>query len=281
MRTATPPLDRETPSKDAGSLLRLAKGVELWVHDSGAGKPALLLHGVGCCADDWIGPADYFRGRFRVIRLDARGHGRSSAPPGAWRLADFIGDLVGILDRLQIEKAHVAGFSMGGLLAQGLAIAHPDRVEKLAIIAATTGRSAEEQTQVEERLAFIRSNSPGSYFDTHAAKRWFTQEFARTRPDVIAYARRVVSANHHESYVKAYEVLVESDLGPELRRIRHETLVLTGERDIGAGPKVARFIAGQIEGSHLIVLPRLRHHILLEAPELVGGIVREFFSDAD
>ena len=281
MRTETRRPGLETPSQEAGSLLRLAKGVELWVHDSGVGKPALLLHGVGCCADDWVGPAGYFRDRFRVIRPDARGHGRSSAPPGEWRLADFIGDLVGILDRLHIEKAHIAGFSMGGLQAQGLAIAHPDRVGKLAIIAATTGRSGAEQAQVEERLAYIRSNSPGSYFETHAAKRWFTQEFVRTRSDVIDYARRVVSANRHESYVKAYEVLVQSDLGPDLCRIRHETLVLTGERDIGAGPKVARFIAGQIEGSHLIVLPRLRHHILLEAPELVGGIVREFFSDAD
>jgi pimeloyl-ACP methyl ester carboxylesterase len=174
------------------------------VHDSGGGQPVLLLHGVGCGADDWIGPAKHFRGQFHVIRVDMRGHGRSSSPAGDWRLADFIDDLVAILDRLGVERTHVAGFSMGGLLAQGLALEHPDRVEKLAILAATSGR-----------------------------------------------------------------------------KNRHQTLVLTGERDLGAGPPVARFIAEQISGAHLIILPRLRHHILLEAPEVVGGILREFFSDAD
>jgi pimeloyl-ACP methyl ester carboxylesterase len=222
-----------------------------------------------------------FRGKFRVIRPDARGHGRSSAPPGPWSLADFISDLVAIMDRLEVERAHVAGFSMGGLLAQGLALSHPDRVGKLAIIAATTGRSPEEQAQVEERLAYIRANHPASYFDRHAAKRWFTQEFSRDFPEVIDYARRVVAANDHDGYANAYQVLVTNDLGGELSRIRHKALVLTGENDIGAGPKVASFIADQIAGSHLIVLPRLRHQLLLEAPELVGGILREFFSDAD
>ena len=266
---------------EGGERLRLAAGVELCVHDAGEGQPLLLLHGVGCCADDWLGPARHFHGRFRVIRPDARGHGGSSSPPGGWRLADFIGDLTGILDRLRIDKCHVAGFSMGGLLAEGLALAHPERVDRLAIIAATSGRSREEQARLEERLAFIRSHPPASYFDSYAAERWFTRDFRNARPDIIDDTRRMISANDHEGYVKAYEVLVESDLGAELGRIRHKTLVLTGERDIGAGPKVARLIAERIKGSQLIVLPRLRHHILLEAPELVGGILREFFSDSD
>jgi pimeloyl-ACP methyl ester carboxylesterase len=273
--------DATASSGETGALLRIAPGLALHVHDSGRGHPVLLLHGVGCSADDWIGAARQFRGKFRVIRPDARGHGRSSAPPGPWTLADIVSDLVAIMDRLGVEKAHVAGFSMGGLLAQGLAIAHPDRVGKLAIIAATTGRTSEEQAQVEERLAYIRANHPASYFDRHAAMRWFTKEFSRDFPEVIDYCRRVVAANDHDGYVNAYQVLVGNDLGPELPRIRHKTLVLTGENDIGAGPKAARFIAERIAGSHLIVLPRLRHQLLLEAPELVGGILREFFSDAD
>lgn len=269
------------PPANGGSILRLGPGRELFVHDTGRGHPVLLLHGVGCGADDWIGPAEYFRGRFRVVRVDMRGHGRSSSPAGDWRLADFVDDLVDILDRLGIERAHVAGFSMGGLLAQGLALDHPGRVEKLAIIAATSGRSAEQQAQVEERLAFIRANPPGVYFDTYAAKRWFTAEFSRSRPEIIEISRRTVTAADRAGYAKAYEVLVRNDLGPRLREIGHETLVLTGENDLGAGPKTARFIAEQIRGAQLIILPRLRHHLLLEAPELAGGILREFFTDGD
>ncbi|MFO1058144.1 MAG: alpha/beta fold hydrolase [Dongiaceae bacterium] len=266
--------------RDPSAMLRVADGVELYVHRSGEGPPLLLLHGVGCCGDDWIGATAHLRGRFRVIRPDTRGHGRSGAPAGPWRLADFLGDLVGILDRLGVARAHVAGFSMGGLLAQGLAIHHPERVERLAILAATTGRSPEEQAQIAGRLDFIRAHHPGEYFDTHAAGRWFTPEFRRESPAVVDYIRRVVAANDHQAYVKAYEVLVANDLGPELHRIAAPTLVLTGDDDIGAGPKAARFIAGEIPGARLILLPRLRHQLLLEAPELVGGILREFFTAA-
>jgi pimeloyl-ACP methyl ester carboxylesterase len=114
---------------------------------------------------------------------------------------------VQLLDRLGIERAHVAGFSMGDLLAQGLALRHPDRIEKLAIIAATSGRTGEEQAQVEERLSFIRANPPGVYFDKYASKRWFTRDFSRRNPEIIDCARRVVSANDREGYTKACEVL--------------------------------------------------------------------------
>jgi len=270
-----------THAENIGSVLHLGNDIKLYMRDTGSGHPVLLLHGVGCCSDDWTGPITHFRDRFRAIRPDARGHGRSSSPAGHWQLADFIGDLVQILDRLGIEKTHVAGFSMGGLLAQGLALRHADRVEKLAIIAATSGRTREEQAQVEERLSFIRSNPPSTYFDQYASKRWFTADFRRTHPEIIERTRRAISANDREGYTKAYEVLVRNDLGAELHRIGHKTLVLTGENDLGAGPKAARFIAGEIVGSHLVILPRLRHHMLLEAPELVGGILREFFSVED
>ena len=268
----------ETPS---GSVVRLGPDRALFVHDTGRGHAVLLLHGVGCGSDDWIGPAEYFRGQFRVIRVDMRGHARSSSPAGDWTLADFTGDLVGILDRLDVARTHVAGFSMGGLLAQALALAHPDRVEKLAILAATSGRSPQQQAQVEERLAFLRANPPDVYFDTYAAKRWFTASFRESHPEVIEASRRTVAAADTSGYAKAYEVLVRNDLGPRLKAIRRKTLVLTAERDIGAGPATARFIADQIAGAQLIILPRLRHHILREAPELVGGILREFFSDED
>ncbi|HKF70197.1 MAG TPA: alpha/beta fold hydrolase [Stellaceae bacterium] len=268
-------------AEEGGTRVRLGSGHELFVHDRGGGHAVLLLHGVGCGADDWIGPSQHFRGQFRVIRTDMRGHGRSGSPGGAWRLADLIGDLVAILDRLGVARAHVAGFSMGGLLAQGLALEHPGRVEKLAIIAASSGRSPEQQAQVEERLAFIRANPPGVYFDTYAAKRWFTAAFRESHPEIVAASRRTVAAADPAGYAKAYEVLVRNDLGPRLHAITHKTLVLTAENDLGAGPKTARDIAAQIRGSHLIILPRLRHHILLEAPELVGGILREFFSDGD
>lgn len=264
--------------QEPGAILQLGNGTALYTHDSGTGAPLLLLHGVGLCADDWIGPATYLRDRFRVIRVDTRGHGRSSAPTGKWTLGDFTGDLAALLDRLELDKVHLAGFSMGGLIAQGFALRYPERVEKLAILAATTGRNQDEQGSIEERLTFLRANHPGSYFRQRACPRWFTEQFQAAAPDVVEYCERVVAANDHEAYIKAYEVLVTNDLADELPKIRQETLVLTAENDIGAGPQAAELIASRIPKSRLIIVPRLRHHILLEAPDIVGGILREFFT---
>ena len=264
--------------QEPGAVLQLGNGTALYTHDSGTGAPLLLLHGVGLCADDWIGPASYLRDRFRVIRVDTRGHGRSSAPTGKWTLADFTGDLAALLDRLGLEKVNLAGFSMGGLIAQAFALRYPERVEKLAILAATTGRNPDEQGSIEERLTFLRANHPGSYFRQRACPRWFTEHFQAAAPDVVEYCERVVAANDHEAYIKAYEVLVTNDLADELPKIRQETLVLTAENDIGAGPQAAGLIASRIPTSRLIIVPRLRHHILLEAPDIVGGILREFFT---
>ena len=271
--------DLDAHAENPGSILHLGNDLKLYVRVFGSGHPVLLLHGVGCHSNDWDGAVAHFRNKFRMIQPDARGHGRSSNPAGSWQLTDLISDLVQILDRLGIERTHVAGFSMGGLLAQGLALGHPERVAKLALIATTSGRTREEQAQVEERFSFIRANPPGAYFDKYASKRWFTPDFSRSYPEIVDRARRAILANDREGYIKAYEILVRNDLGPELHRIEQKTLILTGENDLGAGPKAARFIAGEIAGSQLIILPRLRHQILLEAPELVGGILREFFSD--
>ena len=264
--------------KKPGALVDLGNGVNIYAHDSGAGTPVLLLHGVGLCADDWIGPASYFRDRFRVIRVDTRGHGRSSAPEGRWHLRDFTHDLAALLDRLGVDVAHVAGFSMGGLLAQAFTLHYPERVGKLAILAATTGRNPDEQYRLEQRLDFLRTNHSSSYFREHACPRWFTDEFRLSDPEVVDYCEQVVASNNHEAYVKAYEVLVGNDLAAELPKINHQTLVLTGENDIGAGPRAAELIAGRIPKSRLVIVPRLRHHILLEAPDIVGGILREFFT---
>lgn len=260
-----------------GRLVDSPSGGRLFVAETGDGPPLLLLHGVGLWSDDWLGAAEHLRHAFRVIRMDSRGQGRSSAPGGPWRLDDFTDDVASVLDALRIDNAHLAGFSMGGLISQAFAIRFPHRVNRLALLAATTGRSAEEQRQIEGRLAFIRAEHPGTYFLTHAAPRWFTEAFRERSAEIVEGCRTVVAANDHAAYVKAYEVLVANDLADRLHQIRAKTLVLTAENDIGAGPNVARLIAARIRQSELLILPDYRHHILLEAPEAVGRALRKFF----
>ncbi len=264
------------PDKQPSSDLQ-RDGHTIFYDLSGTGTPVTLIHGVGTWSDDWLGVIERFGGRFRTLRYDLRSHGRSGSPPGDYTAADFVGDLVCLLDHVGIEKTHLAGFSLGGLIVQAFALAHPDRVDRLALMSTVAGRTAEERERVMGRLDFIRNEPPVSYFDA-SASRWFTDSFRAEHPDLLAEKKKVIGRMDTDRYAACYRVLAESDFADELHRIPNRTLVMTGEFDQGSNPRMARLMHERLPDSELIILPRLRHSILLEAPDIVGGILREFFS---
>jgi len=252
-------------------------GYEIFYRIDGSGPPLTLIHGVGTWSDDWLGAIDRFDGRFRTLRYDLRGHGRSGHPPGDYTAADFADDLVFLLDHVGLEKTHLAGFSLGGLIAQAFALTYPERVDRLAIVSSVAGRTPEERERVLGRLDYIRNEPPASYFDA-SATRWFTDEFRAGHPEVLAAKKEVIARMDTDRYAACYRVLAESDFADQLHEIKNRTLVMTGEFDQGSNPRMARLMHERIPNSELIILPRLRHSILIEAPDIVGGILREFFT---
>src|ERR1041385_7835775 len=110
---------------------------------SGRGPHVTLVHGVGANLKSWDEVAARLESRFAAVRLDLRGHGKSSAIVGPCSLDDLASDVVHVWDDLNIRKSHLAGFSLGGLIAQSLALTHPERIDRLAILSAVAGRTAE------------------------------------------------------------------------------------------------------------------------------------------
>ena len=267
-----------TSDKGPGETL-LREGHPIFFEVSGAGPPVTLIHGVGTWSDDWLDVIERFGGRFRTIRYDLRSHGRSGRPPGDYRADDFVDDLAFLLDHVGIEKTHLAGSSLGGLIAQAFALAHPDRIDRLALISTVAGRTAEERARVLARLDYIRNEPPVSYFEA-SSSRWFTDSFRAEYPELLAAKKQLIARMDTDRYAACYRVLAESDFADDLHRIENRTLVMTGEFDQGSNPRMARLMHDRLPSSDLIILPRLRHSILLEAPDIVGGILREFFSEA-
>src|SRR5689334_6518850 len=117
---------RDRQSKVRGrprAMIRLqCNGVELRVEVIGAGPPLLLIMGLGASLETWVAQREAFAARFRVILFDNRGAGESESPPPPWSVPDMAADAVGVLDALGIERAHVLGVSMGGMIAQEMAI---------------------------------------------------------------------------------------------------------------------------------------------------------------
>jgi 3-oxoadipate enol-lactonase len=235
----------------------------------------MLIHGVGADGTSWDQIAASLAPQFRILRLDLRGHGQSGHIEGALTLDDFVQDVVDVLDACAVPTAHIVGFSLGGMIAQGIALQHADRVKRLVLLSAVAGRTAEERDRVQTRLAILRDQGIAAI--TGAAQdRWFTADFIARNPHLVQQRMQQLQDNHAPSYAAAYTVFSTSDLGDRLHAIRVPTLIATGEHDVGSNTRMAHFMHSEIPGSQIEILPGLRHSILVEAPDLVTRLISEF-----
>lgn len=257
--------------------MKASKGkIEINYATEGSGPPVTLVHGVGANLESWDAIAAILSRQHRVIRLDLRGHGKSSRIETC-RLDDFLDDVSLVLDTLGIARTHLVGFSLGGMIAQAYVLAYRERVDRLALISAVAGRTEQERVNLQARARKVREEGIASVAAA-AEDRWFTEAFRRKNPEVVARRLEELKANDHRSYSAAYTVFAEGDLGPRLHEIRHPTLVVTGEHDVGSNTRMARFMHDAIPGSTLHILPNLKHSVLLEAPTEIAGLLLDFLA---
>lgn len=241
------------------------------------GDPVLLIHGVGSDLESWDGVLSHLSPDRRYIRFDLRGHGASRRTPGPYSLNGLAEDAVALLDHLEVSSASVIGFSLGGLIAQAIALNHPDRVRSLTLVSSVGGRTPEEQARVNERAETLARDGALTHL-ANAVDRWFTPEFVAAHPEVLEARRQKSLKNDPDCYVAAYRVLAGNDLGDELHRVTAPALVMTGENDIGSSPRMSEFMAAQIPDARLHILPRLKHSVLLEAPDQVAALIEPFLA---
>ena len=241
----------------------------------GSGPAVLLLHGVGGDATNWDAIAARLRARFEVLRMDLRGHGKSDLITGPIRVEDLARDAIEVLDAAGIKTCRVVGFSLGGAVALSVALDFPQRVEKLALIGTVCGRTPEDRARSADRIEFLRQNGVGAIAEANR-QRWFTDEFQQAHPDVVQARVDQVRRSDPASYLHAFTVFGTTDFAGRLGEIRVPTLIVTGEHDLAATPRMARLMHERIAGSQVHVLPRLRHSLLIEAPDRVASLLEGF-----
>ncbi|WP_084104169.1 alpha/beta fold hydrolase [Pandoraea sputorum] len=244
----------------------------------GRGSRALVcIHGVGSYQEAWDDVAAALADDFRILTFDLRGHGRSSRVKGRYEIDDFVTDVLALADHVGFTTFDLAGFSLGGLIAQRLALLHPSRLRRLVLLATVSGRTREERERVLARLAALQSGERGAHYDA-SLSRWLTEDFQAKHPARIAYLRERNAQNDPDCYASAYRVLAETDFGGFIDQIRMPTLIVTGEDDQGSNPRMARFMHECIVGSQLAILPGMRHSILVEASGQVADLMRNFLA---
>jgi len=255
-------------------------GIEIRFRVDGDGAPVTLVHGVGSNLESWDRVAERLTPEFKVIRMDLRGLGRSGRVAGKLSLDDYVADVGAVLDAAGIRRTDLVGSSLGGMVAQGFAVTHPKRVHRLALISTVAGRTPEERRTLAERARKIRDQGIASVAAA-AEERWFTDGFRRAHPGKVTARLKQLLANDHQSYAEAYRVFAESDVGDQVHGIAHRTLVVTGDNDIGSSPRMARFMHRRIADSKLVILPELKHSLLVEAPDKIADLLLDFLNAAE
>ncbi len=245
----------------------------------GEGPPLVLVHGVGGGAENWDGVVAALPKRFRVIRLDLRGHGGSGRIAGPVTVQDLARDVTDVMDAAGARSAAIAGFSLGGLIAQALALASPERVTKLALVATVAGRTPEEQARSAARIDVVREK--GLAFIAEGNRTfWFSDAFREAHPDAVDARVRQFMACDPVSYLHAFAVFAKGDFVDRLGEIRAPTLVIAGEFDPAATARMARLMHERIAGSRLEILAGMRHAVLIECPARVAGLLADFLAPA-
>ena len=252
--------------------------VDLHHVESGpADAPPLLLGGsLGTTAAMWEPQIAALSSVFRVIRFDHRGHGRSPVPAGPFAMADLARDVVALLDRLGIGRAHYAGLSLGGMVGQWLAVHHPERLDRLALLA--TSPHAGPPGAWRERADLVRGQGTGAVADT-VVGRWFTPSFAEEHPGDVALLRDQIAATDPEGYAGCCEAIAGYDVRGDLPGVTAPTLIVAGAQDPSTPPdRHTDLIARLIPEAEYTVLPATAHLVSWQRPDEVNTLLIRHFS---
>ena len=241
----------------------------------GEGPALFLIHGIGASRGSFAGLVPHLRKQFRCISYDLRGHGVSPTPRPPYTLQELVEDLEALRAELGIEKAHIAGHSLGGMIGPAYARKYGQHVLTLGLYSTAAFRTADDSAKVKGVVAAMRAKGIPQVLET-LKDRWFTPEFAERRPDVIERRMKQVIETDPEVFLSVFDIYAETEMAPWLHEIRQPCLVLTGENDGGCNPRLNKQIAAALPNSELIILPVLRHAILLEAADQVAPPVLDF-----
>jgi 3-oxoadipate enol-lactonase len=232
----------------------------------------VLSNSVGASMEMWGPQIPALSVRFRVLRYDQRGHGESPVPPGPYNIEDLGQDVLDLLDRNEIERAHYVGLSIGGMTGMWLAANAPERIDRLVLLCTTPGFGTPD-TWIE-RAATVREQGTEAVADA-SMQRWFTEGFRGREPRVVERSRAMIAAQPDEGYAELCGVLERADLTDQLARIEAPTLVIAGAQDPSTPPEAhaCRIVDG-IRGARLEVLDPGAHLVNIErAPEVTDLIL--------
>ena len=250
---------------------------QLHVTVQGDGPPVVMSHALGLDLQIWDGLAAGLAASHQVLRYDHRGHGSSAVPHGHWTLDDLVDDAARVIREWGRGPVVFIGLSMGGMVAQGLAIKHPELVRGL-VLANTTSRYPDTARAMwNHRVLAVESEGIGSIADM-VMQRYFTDAWRDANPQALAGYRQVLVKTAAAGYATACKAVASVDWQDRLSSIAVPTLVIAGADDMGTPVAMAQDIASRVPGAELVVLQEASHLSVVEQPAAFANAVTAFLA---
>ena len=241
----------------------------------GSGPAVFFIHGIGARKTSWDEVCKYLEKDFTCISYDLRGHGDSPKGVLPYSLEDLVDDLETLRQKLKIQKIHIVGHSLGGMIGPAYALSFPKNVISVSLLSTAAFRTTEDKNKVQSVYRSMREKGIGPILTT-LTERWFTDKFIKKRSADVEFRLEQVLETDPEVFLYVFRIYVETEMSPWLNKIKHPCFVLTGEKDGGCSPRLNLLIADSLPISELCILKNYKHSLLIEAPHKVGEEVREF-----
>jgi pimeloyl-ACP methyl ester carboxylesterase len=253
--------------------------VDLYYEVQGFGDPVLLIHGLGSDLGTWAQMIPGFTGSYRLILFENRGAGRSSKPSGPYSTELMAEDAVALMDHLGIQRAHVIGKSMGGMIAQWIAVRYPEKVRSLVLASTVMKHDAygEELLELGRDMA-----EKAGLFATYrqAFLMSYTREYCMTNRSRLEEVKALLDRLNPEEFLQGYReqsvACQKHDTSHMASKIKSPTLVIVGKDDLITPVQASRNLAAAIPKAELVVVQRGGHGFWREFAGEVNGVVRDF-----
>lgn len=233
---------------------------------------AILLGSLGASRDMWDPQVEALSDAARIVTVDLRGHGESPSPAGEYRMEDLAADVLALMDSLGIDRAHLVGLSLGGAVAQTIALEHPERLRSLTLI--STAPKFGESDSWLEKADKVRAEGTGVLADTVVGN-WFTDECFESNPALPRRFADGIRATSDEGYAGCCHAIADFDSRERLGEITVPTWVIAGEEDTSTPIDVVTSLYDGIPGAGLTVISPAKHLVNVEQAERVNRALAE------
>ena len=261
-----------------------ANGIEIYYEVTGSGPPLTLIMGLGCSARQWQWMVPVFAKSFQVITFDNRGVGRSGKPDMDYTTEMFADDTHALLKALKIDKTHLLGASVGGMIAQRCALKYPEMLDRLVL--GCTMPNFTHLSPTDEVLQRMQESQmvPLDEGVEMMMRLFLSEQFFTDKPEQTEKLREVMTTETNERGMDAFLLQLGAamthDTKDEVKNIKSPTLAIVGSLDPIAPVENSRFLAEQIPNSTLAVIPDLYHAFWVERFEEACDIIKEFLSQS-